>query len=676
MQKLHNFPPPIVVSTQEDALNLLHRMAHVRSVALDTETTGLVLYQDHILFWSLAFKDATGKRQRVVLTPEMLQYFREPIFENEEVEKIFTNALYDLIMLDYAGIQVKGKIHCTIVLDSLIDENRSGLHGLKECMWDYFGIHMETFQETLKRTGRKKTKKDSGLIGVDVISEPIWQDYASKDAYGTDMVFDLQRNTAQDFVIDTNFTLWDMYQTYFVPFNSVIFRMVRKGFRLDSSYLQSLIPVLQHRINYLDTIVNEWAKAYAANVGGLITEFEHTTGKKNLQVKPVFTGGVVNPDAPVQVAYLLTQIIGLPVLKHTKGGRSGHKAVAVDEDVLSTYASKYDDSVSKVLLSRRSLKKTLSTYVVGLQKSVRDDGKIHSKIKIMGARTGRLSCTEPNLQNIPAAAEDPFKLRRSLIADPGMILLVLDYKNLEVRILAHFSGCKVMIPIILAGTDMHCETAVRMFGVDYEEILWAKKHEHDATLSDIDKARVAELVSYRTASKTIGFGIIYGMQARRLSKTLLIPESKAEQLIQAYFRTYPGVAEFISNNIKECKRRAPIPYVQTWLKRLRRLPEINSPDKRTRSEAERQCTNTPIQGTAADITMIAMLTCDSDQRLKDLRCDMLLQVHDELVFQCPEENKDAALNIIKHNMEDPFADKFKVPILADVGWGKNWAEAK
>lgn len=280
------------------------------------------------------------------------------------------------------------------------------------------------------------------------------------------------------------------------------------------------------------------------------------------------------------------------------------------------------------------------------------------------------------LQNIPKPENDLFLLRKAFICDPGHILIVADYKTMEMRIMAHYSQCESLIQVIREGRDLHSETAARMFDIEYEEILWAKKNEHNMDLSTAERGHVMQLVRYRSIGKTTGFGTIFGMQAKGLAKKLGCSVPEAESMLDTFFSVYPGVKRFMYNIVNVCRSRAPTPYVQTWLLRKRRLLSINSPDRKARSEDERKAFNAPIQGTAADMVVVAMLACESDPVLHELEAEMLMQVHDELIFQAPEANREPAMERIQEKMEAPFRGVFSVEFPVEIGWGYNWAAAK
>ena len=305
--------------------------------------------------------------------------------------------------------------------------------------------------------------------------------------------------------------------------------------------------------------------------------------------------------------------------------------------------------------------------------------------------TGRLSSTDPNIQNIPRPGNDKFMLRHAFVADPGYILIVADYEQLEMRVMAHCSQDKNMLSAIRDGVDLHCYTVSRMFGVDYEEVISAKRADEPT----VEQKKLKEL---RQAAKAIGFGLIYGIGARKLGHNLtkdfgrLVTQQEAKNLMEKYFQVFEGTRFYIKNTKKECKESslvvkdstipnsgAGVPFVNTITGRFRRLPQINARNKFDSSQAERQSVNSIIQGTAADIAKFAMLKVNNDDLLKSLGIELLLQVHDELIFQCPDDPSiiERGKGRIKELMEHPF-DGFEldVPIPTTCDYAYSWGDAK
>ena len=675
-----------VITDEQDALELCSRVLHtVPEVAIDTETTGLRFFYDRVTHWSISFADGSEESgaNRYAIDTSLIRIF-EPVFRSPHITKVFHNALFDLVMLYYSfGIEMEGDIICTQVMDCLVDENRFGNHGLKECAWDYLGLVADDFSTTFQGEDISKIP----------ISDPRMADYASKDTWITLLLkWELESQMRKEVLgrrEGRDFTLWDMHQRFYPRLNRTVFHMCRDGWLVDTAFLSKLIPVLEKDIERIDQLFNRAAMDVSIELGMPLWIWEWEVGVKHVRVEKVYPGGYINPGSDKQVRHFLFEVLGYPVLEYTSGGESGDKQPSLSDSVLEELHKSYGCTFAGLIQQRRDIQKTLSTYLRGLSESADTNGYIHASLRIMGARTGRFSCRAPNLQNIRKPQDDPYLLRRAFIASPGYKLLVRDYSTLEMVILANMSKCPDLCNAILSGLDLHCWTASTMFDIPYDDLVWAKKNEHNLDLSLEEREKVRTLLQKRSAAKAIGFGIIYGMGPKKLSEQLNLIEELTKQYgypvsereamlvaseyIQKYLDTYPGVRRYMDDVLSSCRRNE---FVQTWLKRKRRLPSINSLDGAARTQSERQALNSIIQGTASDIVMIAMLQCAEDERLKALGCKMLMQVHDELIFECPEEHAEEAMEIIRQNMEDPFATSFMVPITSSGGIADNWAAAK
>lgn len=354
-------------------------------------------------------------------------------------------------------------------------------------------------------------------------------------------------------------------------------------------------------------------------------------------------GETFNINSPKQLGVILFEKMGLPVIKKTKTGYS--TAVDVLEQ-LREQAPIVED-----ILNYRQIAKIQSTYVEGLLKVIAQDGKIHTRYVQTLTQTGRLSSVDPNLQNIPIRLEEGRKIRQAFVPrDKNWLIYSSDYSQIELRVLAHISDDEHLKEAFVEGQDIHASTAMRVFGIEKAE---------DVT------------PNMRRQAKAVNFGIVYGISDYGLSQNLGITRKAAQQYIDTYFEKYPGVKKYMEEIVREAKDKG---YVETLYHRRRYLPEINSRNFNLRSFAERTAINTPIQGSAADILKIAMI--DLDRRLKEEKLDavMLLQVHDELVFEVPEEELEKLDALVKEVMEN--AVKLSVPLITDSSWGKTWYEAK
>jgi DNA polymerase I - 3''-5'' exonuclease and polymerase domains len=400
-------------------------------------------------------------------------------------------------------------------------------------------------------------------------------------------------------------------------------------------------------------------------------------------------GQEINPNSPLQLRHLLFDTLKLKPIKMTSGGSSGNRQPSTDAMCLTIWA---EDGVkaAELLLQHRALAKMKGTYVDGLRKWVDDELRIHPTLTQHVAVTGRLSSVEPNLQNIPVPGRDKFGIRAAFMPKEGCVLVVADYEQLEMRILAHYSQDDNMIDVIRKGWDIHSGTAALMFNYDYEEIIAAVKKKKLAAQDDsiVLTKLEKDMCFARSASKSVGFGLNYGEGPKKLARTLGVSVARAKELMAQYFEPYPKVQEFIEGVHAFILDHA---MVETILGRPRRFHEMldigklldsctrwNLPGsaKKNLARTERQSLNSIIQGSASDVAKMAMLICEFDSRLIRLKAEMLLQVHDELIFEVPEENAEEAMVIIKENMEHPFKDDLLVPLTVDCGIGYSWASAK
>ncbi|MNO83151.1 DNA polymerase I [compost metagenome] len=371
-------------------------------------------------------------------------------------------------------------------------------------------------------------------------------------------------------------------------------------------------------------------------------EFEVQINKLVSQIYDI-AGQEFNLNSPKQLGEILFDKLGLPVVKKTKTGYS------TDAEVLEKLAP-YNQIV-QYILEYRQLAKLQSTYVEGLLKEIRPEtGKVHTYFRQTVAATGRLSSQFPNLQNIPIRLEEGRKIRKVFVpSEEGWFMLAADYSQIELRVLAHISGDKGLQEAFLHDMDIHTKTAMNVFGVSAEEV--------DSNM--------------RRSAKAVNFGIVYGISDYGLSQNLNITRKEAAKFIDQYFDAFQGVREYMDSIVKEAKRDG---YVKTLLERRRYLPEINASNFNLRSFAERTAMNTPIQGTAADIIKLAMVLMDKALYDHQLKSRMLLQVHDELVFEVPPEELELMTKLVPETMEKALS--LSVPLKSEVSSGVNWYETK
>ena len=354
-------------------------------------------------------------------------------------------------------------------------------------------------------------------------------------------------------------------------------------------------------------------------------------------------GEEFNLNSPKQLGGILYEKMGLPVIKKTKTGYS--TAVDVLEQ-LREQAPIVDD-----ILTYRQIAKIQSTYVEGLLKVIQSDGKVHTRYVQTLTQTGRLSSVDPNLQNIPIRLDEGRKIRQAFVPrKKDWLIYSSDYSQIELRVLAHISNDEHLKAAFLEGQDIHASTAMRVFGIEKAE---------DVT------------PNMRRQAKAVNFGIVYGISDYGLSQNLGITRKAAQQYIDTYFEKYPGVKEYMERIVREAKDQG---FVETLYHRRRYLPDINSRNYNIRSFAERTAINTPIQGSAADILKIAMIELDKRLKEEKLEATLLLQVHDELVFEVPEKELETLDHLVSEVME--HAVSLHVPLITDSSWGKTWYEAK
>jgi len=634
-------PDTVRVRTWDDAERALHTLSTKKVVAFDTETTGLSRTGDRAIILSLS----SGK-DRYVVFPEAMPYFKD-FLENPELKLIGHNVNFDQWMLLNVGIDLNRhtlrnhyRVYDTMVMHALIDSDAP--HGLKELTKRYLGIEMVSFQKVFGSDLRKRPLEE---VLLDPANEDKVVNYAGLDAYATFNLFKalrlelLRANTdSADYP-----TLWDYFVKTEVPFTKVLWSMEREGIRLDQDELQRQGPELE------------------AEILGIQKWF----GRQLQQL-------YVNLNSNDQMGQLFFDQLGYQALAVTETG-----ARQLNKTALKVWAGQ-GCKFANNLLKYRDLDKKFSTYTVNLLRQVHGDGRIHCTFNQTGARTGRLSSSDPNLQNQPSY------IRSAYIASPGYKLMARDYEQLEMRILAHMSGDPTLCNAIMTGLDVHSSTAATMFGTSYEAIQEARakddrigeakknKQETDEVISPREK----ELIGYRKIAKTINFGLMYGQGANKLAMTIGVDVEKARELIDKYFKTFPAVTKYFENAIKNARDAG---YCETILKRRRGVPGLNSTIRSEQSEAERKVKNTPIQGTASEIVKMAMIKIYEDPLITASGTRMLIQVHDEIVFEMPEavvEDRELNERIGQH-MGHPFNSfDLRVPLDTAGKSGSNWYECK
>jgi DNA polymerase-1 len=617
-------------------------------ISIDTETTGLNIVKDMPLFWSMAW----GER-RMCMPASTLPMFRQ-VFNDPNKRWVFANAKYDMHIIKNYGLELKGECADTAVMHALLYEEAP--HGLKDMARQILGWKWTDFKDTFGLSEKKDGAVAEALFRAEQQNLPLLVEYASNDAYGTLKIYEKLKkeleSTSTYSLYPAEFaTMADIFFKTEMPYTKVLWGMERKGVRINVEYLAQILGPCQKTIADLEKEIARMA------------------------------GRMINPNSPDQMVKLFVEEMKLKPLKYTKGGKKGIKKPSVDWDFLDHY--KNEHPLCKAMLEHRDLKKLEGTYILGLQKRMDPYGRVHTKYNQDVARTGRLSSSDPNLQNIPKPESDRFQLRGAFSPREGYDLIVVDYSALEMRLLAAAAMDPLMTQIFLDGKDIHMGNAEMVFGrkcdppMLYDEIKAAKKTDGQVKEGKLGKEAMTERVKmalhFRNAIKTISFGMNYGMKENKLARDLNISKQEALDLMDEYMNTYPAVKEFYAEAIAETEMTG---FSYTIIGRRRFHPEIASPRDMERWSAQRAAVNNQIQGGAADVVRFAQLNIDAAGLEEHFGCEMLMQVHDELVFEVPKENTERVKPYIKHLMEHPFFTDLAVPLEVSMSHGPSWMHAK
>ena len=590
-----------LIETEKDMDDFLAYFMTRKVFSLDTETTGTDPITAKLVGMSFSCKE---NEAFYIPVPQDDSKAKEtvkkikPLVENPASLKVGQNMKYDIIMLARYGAEVRGEMFDTMVAHYVIQpELRHNMDYLAEIYLNYRTIHIEELIGE-KKKGQKKMS--------DLTPQEIYK-YACEDA---DVTLKLKNILEKELQEKNDEKLFREIEMPLVP---VLAQMEMNGARIDTAALKNISEELSAKMQAIETEIYALAG----------TEF--------------------NISSPRQVGDILFN--RLQLIEKAKKTKSGQYSTS--EEVLESMRHKHP--IVEKILDYRGLKKLLTTYVDALPQLINPEtGKIHTSFNQTVTATGRLSSSNPNLQNIPVRDENGREIRRAFIPDDGCLFFSADYSQIELRIMAHMSGDKGMVEAFRSGEDIHTDTAAKVYKVPAAEVTKAM----------------------RSKAKTANFGIIYGISAFGLAERMGVDRREAKELIDEYFKTYPGIKAYIEKSVDDAKRNG---YAETLFHRKRFLPDINSHNAVVRGYAERNAVNAPIQGTAADIIKVAMINIHNRLKRERLKAQMIIQVHDELDFNVPENEKEQLQAIVMEEMQN--ACHMSVPLTADCGWGANWLEA-
>jgi len=591
-----------IITNYEALQNLISQLSTAPELVIDTETSAKEAMTADLIGISLSATAGEaayipighyGLEQPRQLSVSQVIASLKPLLENPKTDKIAHNAKYDLTIIERYGIELANLSFDTMIAAYLLGEKSLGLKALA---FTKLGIEMTSISELIG-TGAKQISM--AMVGVERVA-----DYACADA---DVTFRLKDVLKKELHEEG---LWQLFNQVEMPLVPVLVDMERNGVALDMDLLQ---------------------------------EMSHSLGKEMVSIEAAIYNSIgyrFNVNSSQQLARVLYEELKLPRSRKTKGGYSTEASVL--EELRGVHP------VIEFILQYRQLAKLKSTYVDALPALINPKtGRLHTSFNQTGTATGRLSSSEPNLQNIPIRGELGRKIRQAIIAPFGYCLLAADYSQIDLRVLAHLSQDPGLMTAFFNDEDIHTATASRVFNV---------------LPSDITP-------EMRRVAKTVNFGVVYGMSDYGLEQATDLTREEASQFISAYFEKYPKVKEYIENTKQQAQEKG---YVQTVMGRRRFIPEINSANRQVREAAERMAINMPVQGTSADIIKIAMINLHRAMKQKDLESKMILQVHDELVFEVPQKEVDEMKSLTSDIM--PNALKLSVPLKIDIKMGKNWAE--
>ena len=594
------------IFSEKDLDKWLKKLKKADCFSFDLETTNLDYMQAEIVGLSFSVKEGEAAyipvghdyldAPKQLDRNKVLEKFK-PLLEDEKVCKLGQNLKYDMNVLGNYDIHMQGIQHDTMLASYVLDSTlRHNMDDMAIRHLSYSTIHFEDV------AGKGAKQITFNQVEVETAAP-----YAAEDA---DITLRLHKVLWPE--LEQIKSLEKVYKEIELPLLPVLSRMERNGVFLDVKMLEKQSVQITKRLAELEQDIYKIA------------------------------GQEFNIGSPKQLQVILFEKMELPVISKTPKGQP-----STAESVLQELA--HDYPLPKLILEYRSLSKLKSTYTDKLPKQVdANTHRVHTSYHQAVAATGRLSSSDPNLQNIPVRTEEGRRIRQAFIAAPGYKMVAADYSQIELRIMAHLSGDKGLLDAFAKGLDVHSATAAEVFGVSTDEVT----------------------KDQRRSAKAINFGLIYGMSAFGLAKQLDISRPEAQEYVDLYFKRYPGVKDYMDETKEKAKEQG---YVETVFGRRLYLHEINAKNGMRRQYAERTAINAPMQGTAADIIKRAMITLDKEIQTGKLDMRMIMQVHDELIFEVKESQVDEAIKIITEKMEN--AAELSVPLVVDVGVGLNWDEA-
>ena len=591
-----------IIKTKEQLLELKKEILNTGYFAFDIETTGLSFFNSEIVGISISFHDTgyyipvkfpQNSTKDILINIDEIKTIIGPVFENKNILKSGFNLKFDILFLKDIKINVNGIMNDGMLASGLLFPNRRS-HKLKDLTFEYLNINQNEFE---KITGTGKEAKPIETIDIGIVGE-----YCIDDSNTSLKLIDHFKP-----LLDKQ-DLNELYKSIEIPLIPVLMNMEYDGIKIDMDHLQVYIEQLGNKLSEIEKMILKQA------------EYE------------------LNINSSKQLGELLFEKMKLPLSKKTKKT----KTYSTDIEVLTEFKA---IPIVENIIKYRGWKKLYSTYLIGIKERIDQNGRIHTSFNQTVTATGRLSSSNPNLQNIPVFETDNINIRKLFISEKGKKLLAADYSQIELRVMAHFSNDENMKKAFVNKLDIHDQTSQLVFGKD---------------LFMDNKLK-------RKRAKIINFSIIYGSGPYSLSKELGVSFKEAKDFIETYFEKYSGVREFIDKTIENAEING---YVKTMANRKRELPELSSRTQNVKENGKRMAVNTIIQGTAAEIIKKAMINIHN--KIIEMNSKMLLSVHDEIIFEYPEEEENKLVEIVYKEMKN--AVKLEVPLEISIKNGINWGE--